>query len=71
MSGISASFDRFFSALDRFPVIITHLSSLITKILAHGGYAIGSGRCRGEIESALKVRATPRSPGRQAGEVRV
>ena len=33
----------------------------------HGGYAIGSSRFREEIQSALKLRATPRGPGRPPG----
>lgn len=33
------------------------------RMSAHGGYAIGSSRFREEIESALKLRATPRAPG--------
>ncbi len=36
------------------------------RVSTHGGYAIGSSRFRGEIETALKQRATPRSPGRPA-----
>jgi putative transposase len=35
------------------------------RVSTHGGYAIGSSRFRGEIETALKLRATPRGPGRQ------
>jgi putative transposase len=34
------------------------------RVSTHGGYAIGSSRFRGEIETALKLRATPRGPGR-------
>jgi hypothetical protein len=45
--------------------------SLITKILAHGGYAIGNSRFREEIENALKLRATPRGPGRLTAGVRL
>jgi len=41
------------------------------RISTHGGYAIGSGRFREEVESALKLRATPRGPGRPAAEVRL
>jgi putative transposase len=36
------------------------------RVSTHGGYAIGSNRFREEIENALKLRATPRSPGRPA-----
>jgi REP-associated tyrosine transposase len=35
------------------------------RVSTHGGYAIGSNRFREDIESALKLRATPRGPGRQ------
>ena len=38
------------------------------RISTHGGYAIGSSRFRAEIETALKLRATPRGPGRLAAE---
>ena len=41
------------------------------RVSTHGGYAIGSSRFRGDIERALNQRATPRSPGRQAGEIRL
>ena len=41
------------------------------RVSAHGGYAIGSSRFREEIKNALKLRATPRSRGRQAGEARL
>jgi putative transposase len=41
------------------------------RISTHGGYAIGSGRFREEIETALKLRATPRGPGRPTTEVRL
>jgi len=41
------------------------------RISTHGGYAIGSSRFRDDIECALKQRATPRGPGRQAGEARL
>ena len=34
------------------------------RVSAHSGYAIGSCRFRQEIESALKLRAAPRGPGR-------
>jgi putative transposase len=34
------------------------------RVSTHGGYAIGSSRFREDIESALKLRATPRAPGR-------
>ena len=34
------------------------------RVSTHGGYAIGTGRFRGQIETALKLRATPRGPGR-------
>ena len=34
------------------------------RVSAHSGYAIGSSRFRQEIESALKLRAAPRGPGR-------
>ena len=37
----------------------------------HGGYVIGSSRFRDDIECTLKQRATPRGPGRQAGEARL
>lgn len=40
------------------------------RISTHGGYAIGSGRFREEIETALKLRATPHGPGRPTAEVR-
>jgi putative transposase len=36
------------------------------RISTHGGYAIGSSRFREDVEHALKVRATPRGPGRPA-----
>jgi putative transposase len=36
------------------------------RVSTHGGYAIGSNRFREEIETALKLRATPRGPGRPA-----
>jgi len=36
------------------------------RVSTHGGYAIGSGRFREEIETALRLRATPRGPGRPA-----
>jgi putative transposase len=42
-----------------------------SRISTHGGYAIGSGRFREEIETALKLRATPRGPGRPTTEVRL
>ena len=41
------------------------------RISTHGGYVIGSSRFREEIKNALKLRATPRSRGRQAGEARL
>jgi putative transposase len=41
------------------------------RISTHGGYAIGNSRFRDDIECALKQRATPRSPGRQAGEIQM
>jgi len=41
------------------------------RISTHGGYAIGNSRFRDDIECALKRRATPRRPGRQAGEIRL
>jgi REP-associated tyrosine transposase len=41
------------------------------RVSTHGGYAIGSGRFREEIETALKLRATPRGPGRQAAGIRL
>jgi len=41
------------------------------RISTHGGYVIGSSRFRDDIECALKQRATPRGPGRQAGEARL
>jgi len=41
------------------------------RISTHGGYVIGSSRCRDDIECTLKQRATPRGPGRQAGEARL
>jgi putative transposase len=41
------------------------------RVSTHGGYAIGNSRFRDDIERALKQRATPRSPGRQAGEIRL
>lgn len=41
------------------------------RISTHGGYAIGSNRFREEIESALRLRATPRGPGRPAAEAGV
>lgn len=34
------------------------------QVSAHGGYTIGGGRFRAEIENALKLRATPQGPGR-------
>jgi putative transposase len=36
------------------------------RVSTHGGYAIGNNRFREDIESALKLRATPRRPGRPA-----
>ena len=36
------------------------------RVSTHGGYAIGSKRFREEIENALRLRATPRGPGRPA-----
>ena len=36
------------------------------RISTQGGYAIGSSRFREDVEHALKVRATPRGPGRPA-----
>jgi putative transposase len=41
------------------------------RISTHGGYVIGNNRFRGDIECALKQRATPRSPGRQPLERRL
>lgn len=41
------------------------------RISAHGGYAIGSSRFREEIKNALKLRATPRGPGRQPAGIRL
>ena len=41
------------------------------RISTHGGYAIGSSRFRGDIERALRVRATPRGPGRPTVGVRL
>jgi REP-associated tyrosine transposase len=41
------------------------------RVSTHGGYAIGNNRFREDIESALKQRATPRGPGRQAAAIRV
>jgi len=41
------------------------------RVSTHGGYAIGSGQFRNEIETALKLRATPRGPGRPTTEVRL
>jgi putative transposase len=35
------------------------------RVSTHGGYAIGNSRFREDIEAALKLRATPRGPGRQ------
>jgi hypothetical protein len=49
--------DLFKTALD--PDVLREI-----RISTHGGYAIGSGRFREEIETALKGRATPRAPGR-------
>jgi len=51
----------------------SHHSSPIThhQKLAHDGCVIGSSRFREEIKNALKLRATPRSRGRQAGEARL
>lgn len=34
------------------------------RVSTHGGYAIGNNRFREEVESVLKLRATPRGPGR-------
>jgi putative transposase len=36
------------------------------RVSTHGGYAIGNNRFREDIERALKLRATPRVPGRPA-----
>ena len=36
------------------------------RVSTHGGYAIGNSRFREDIERALKLRATPRGPGRQS-----
>ena len=41
------------------------------RVSTHGGYAIGSSRFREEIETALKLRATPRGPGRPAHGARL
>jgi hypothetical protein len=40
------------------------------RVSTHGGYAIGNSRFREDIESALKLRATPRGPGRQVAGIR-
>ena len=36
-----------------------------------GGYVIGNSQFRNDIECALRQRATPRSPGRQTGGLRL
>jgi putative transposase len=41
------------------------------RISTHGGYAIGNSRFREDIEAALKLRATPRGPGRQSAGIRL
>lgn len=41
------------------------------RVSTHGGYAIGSSRFREEIETALKLRATPRGPGRPINRLSV
>jgi putative transposase len=41
------------------------------RVSTHGGYAIGNSRFRDDIESALKLRATPRGPGRQTAAIRL
>jgi putative transposase len=41
------------------------------RVSTHGGYAIGNGRFREEIETALRLRATPRGPGRPAAGMRL
>jgi hypothetical protein len=41
------------------------------RISVHSRYAIGSSRFREEIKNALKLRATPRGPGRQPARLAV
>jgi putative transposase len=41
------------------------------RVSTHGGYAIGTGRFREEIETALERRATPRGPGRPINRLSV